>query len=280
MIDKDWYYENQTPNLRIGFKIKNVIFSGKSKYQKIDIYQTEAFGKLFTLDDIVMLTERDEFVYHEMIANVPLCTHKAPENVLVIGGGDGGTIREVVKHKVVKKVVLCEIDDVVIDKSKEYLPFTASEFDNPKTEVVIEDGFKYLKEKQNEFDVILVDSTDPIGEGEKLFGEDFYKLCYSSLKEDGILVFQSESPYTHPKFISENINKRIKKIFEVCSLYLVYIPFYPSGMWSFGFASKKYHPINDFVKSRAEDISKQTKYYNPEVHKSCFSLPNFVKEIV
>jgi len=279
MLENGWFYENQTENQRLGFKIKEEIYSGQSKFQKIDIFDTEEHGKLFTLDDLVMLTEATEFVYHEMITHIPLCTHKKPKDVLVIGGGDGGTIREVVKHKTIERAVLCEIDGEVIEQSKKHLNFTACELDNPKVQVVVEDGFKFLQENKDSYDVILVDSTDPIGEGAKLFGENFYKLCYSALRKDGILVFQSESPFIHKHIITDVFNN-LKPIFKIVKLYTAFIPVYPSGMWSFGFASKSYHPIKDLHKKRAKEISNTTKYYNKKIHESCFSLPNFTKELI
>ncbi len=280
MREKDWFYEEQTENQRIGFKIKNILYSGHSEYQKIDVYDTVEHGVLLTLDDLIMVSERFEFVYHEMLTHISMCVHPKPEKVLVIGGGDGGTIREIVKHNIVKKAVLCEIDRDVIEKSREYLPFTSSQLDNPKVEIKVQDGFKYLKDNERSFDVILVDSTDPIGEGAKLFEMDFYKLCYDALSNDGILAFQSESPFLHSDFIKNVYKHNLMPLFNICSLYLSYIPDYPMGMWSFGVGSKKYHPKKDLIKERAKEISKSTKYYNKDIHKSCFSLPNFVKELI
>lgn len=280
MLKTQWFYENIIRGYSLGYKIKEKLFSGKSQYQKMEIFETEGHGKLFTLDNIVMLTEKDEFVYHEMISHIPLCIHPSPKNVLVIGGGDGGTIREVVKHEIVENAILCEIDKMVVEESKKFLPFTSSQLENPKVKVVYNDGFIYLREHKNYFDVILVDSTDPIGEGEKLFSDSFYKLCYSALKEDGILVFQSETPVYNDNFIKDIFNNIIKKYFKIAKLYLAHIPMYPGGMWSFILGSKKYHPINDLIEERAEKISKITNYYNKDIHRASFMLPNFVKKLI
>jgi spermidine synthase len=277
---KDWFYEQQTENQRIGFRIKETIYSGYSKYQKIDVYETEEQGRMLTLDDLIMVSEKFEFVYHEMLTHIPLCVHTNPEKVLVIGGGDGGTVREILKHDEVKKAVLCEIDKEVIDKSKEYLPFTSSQLDNPKVDIRIQDGFKYLKDNKSKFDIILVDSTDPVGEGAKLFEKDFYQLCHDALSEDGMLVFQSESPFLHKDLIKDVFHQRLEQLFDISSLYLSFIPDYPMGMWSFGVGSKKYHPKNDLITEKADKIAKNTRYYNKDIHKACFALPNFVKELV
>src|SRR5574344_993259 len=203
MTEEQKYYREITPSgFGIAIKIKDVLFSEQSKYQKVEILDSESsLGKILTLDDLMMATEGDEYFYHEMIAHIPMMNHKCPKNVLVIGGGDGGTVREVLKHKTVEKVVLCEIDEMVVDVSKKYLPTIACKLDDPKVEVVIEDAIKYIKDKKDMFDVILIDSTDPMGPGVGLFTEEFYTNVKESLKKDGIMVAQSESPVANEEEI-------------------------------------------------------------------------------
>ena len=202
---------------------------------------TYEFGRMLLLDGIIMTTIKDEFVYHEMISLPALNTHPNPKNVLVIGGGDGGAIREIVKHPKVEKAILCEIDGQVIEVSKKYLPEISCALNDPKVEVVVEDGIKYIQENKNKFDVILVDSTDPIGPAVGLFAKDFYQGIYDALKEDGVFAAQTESPW-----VNENLVKRvfqdIKSIFPITRLYLANVPTYPTGMWSFTMGSKNMIP--------------------------------------
>jgi spermidine synthase len=234
---------------------------------------------MMLLDGLVMCTERDEFVYHDMITHPALFTHPDPKQVLVIGGGDGGTIREIMKHKKVELATLCEIDGLVIDKSVELLPSMACEIDgkNPRVKLHVDDGLAYIREHQNEFDVIMVDSTDPIGPAVGLFEEDFYRLVFGALKEDGIMIAQSESPFYHAE-IQKNMYGNLRAVFPIVEMYQAFIPTYPSGFWSFAFASKKYHPVKDFDRKRAAARDFYTKYYNEDLHLGAFMLPTFAKE--
>jgi len=271
-----WYTEYQTPSLGITCKVVKTLHKEKTQFQDMDVIETEQFGRMLVLDGAVMTTIEDEFVYHEMITHVPLFTHKNPRKVLVVGGGDGGTIREVLKHSTVEKAVLAEIDGRVVEVSKQYLPEISCALDDKRAEVNIVDGIKYVKEHKNEFDVIMVDSTDPIGPAVGLFAPDFYKAIYEALKEDGLFVAQTESPFFHKDFIRK-IFKDVKSIFPIARLYTCAVPTYPSGYWSFTLGSKKYDPLEtDVSKIPAID----TKYYTPEIHKAAFSLPKFVADLV
>jgi spermidine synthase len=222
-----------------------------------------------------MLTERDEFVYHEMISHVPLVAHPNPKHTLIIGGGDGGTVREILKHTNIEKIDLVEIDNEVIDSCIQYLPNISHGLNDPKVQIFIEDGIKFIEEKHNIFDLIIIDSTDPIGPAEGLFETKFYSSVYKALKSDGIMVTQSESPF-QDKNLWSKIYKDISSVFPMAFSYLAYIPTYPSGMWSFTIGSKSVHPVNDMRNDVATDLSLKTLYYNPSVHKSAFSLPNFL----
>jgi spermidine synthase len=234
---------------------------------------------MMLLDGLVMVTERDEFVYHDMIAHPALFTHPDPKKVLVIGGGDGGSIREIMKHPGVELAVLCEIDGLVIDKSIELLPSMACEIDgsNPRVKLHVDDGIAYIRDHQNEFDIIMIDSTDPIGPAVGLFEEDFYHLVHGALKSDGIMVAQSESPFYHAE-IQKKMYANLRAVFPIVEMYQAFIPTYPSGLWSFAFASKKYHPVKDFDQKRAAARDFHTRYYNEELHLGAFMLPTFARE--
>lgn len=275
----NWYTEKHSDGVGITLKVEKTLFSGKSEFQKLDIVETTDYGRMMLLDDLVMVTERDEFVYHDMIVHPALFVHPNPKNVLVIGGGDGGTIREIMKHKSVDEAVLCEIDGLVIEKSIELLPTMACEIDgsNPRVKLHVDDGIAYIREHANSFDVILVDSTDPIGPAVGLFEEDFYKTVHAALKEDGIMVAQSESPFYHAD-IQKSMFTNLRNVFPIVEMYQAFIPTYPSGLWSFAFASKKYHPLKDFDRHRAASRLFETRYYNEDLHIGAFALPTFARK--
>lgn len=269
----EWIYEEfLVGKARQGFAIKEVLFEEKSRLQHIKVVNTEYYGKILLIDGFVMLTEKDEFVYHEMMAHIPMTAHKNPKNVLVVGGGDGGVVREVVKHPHVERAVLCEIDPKVIECCKKYFPEVSFELSNPKVSFEISDGFQYLAGYSHRFEVIIVDSTDPIGPGTVLFKKSFYELVYEALTEDGVMMAQSESPWYDGDWRQEMYPK-ITRIFPFVATCTANIPTYSSGLWSFCFASKKkVLPWKDFDVERARDISKSTRYYRPAVQRASFML--------
>lgn len=272
-----WYTEKQTPNVGITCKISKTLHTEQTPFQSMDVIDTEQFGRMLVLDGMVMTTIKDEFVYHEMISHVALNTHPNPENVLVIGGGDGGAIREIVKNPKVKKATLVEIDGRVIEISKQYLPEIAVALEgNPKVEVLVDDGIAHIQNKKGVYDVILVDSTEPIGPAEGLFALDFYRQISEALKEDGIMVAQTESPFFNNDLI-QRVFKDISSVFPLTKLYLASIPTYPSGMWSFTMGSKRWDPEQVDENSIPE---LNTKYYSAEIHKSVFKLPKFVRDLL
>ncbi|MHB1654665.1 MAG: polyamine aminopropyltransferase [Desulfitobacteriaceae bacterium] len=272
-----WYTEKQTPNVGITCKLSQTLHTEQTPYQHLAMIDTEQFGRMLVLDGMVMTTVKDEFVYHEMISHVALNTHPNPENVLVIGGGDGGAIREVVKHPSVKKATLVEIDGRVIETSKKYLPEIAVALEgNPKVEVLVDDGIAHLKGKKGVYDVILVDSTEPIGPAEGLFALEFYRDIFSSLREDGIMVAQTESPFFNADLITR-VFRDISNVFPLTKIYLASIPTYPSGLWSFTLGSKRWDP-EAVDETKIPDLS--TKYYSSEIHKAVFKLPNFVRDLL
>jgi spermidine synthase len=273
---KEYYPEVKAA---LEFDINDVLYSEQSPFQKVEVVDSKGFGKILLLDGFVMLTERDEFVYHEMIAHTPLFTHPEPKRVLVIGGGDGGTVREVLRHPSVEHVDLVDIDEMVTKVSLEYFPQVAGKLNDPRVSCHFEDGVAFVKRKSAAYDIIIVDSTDPISVGEGLFTREFYRDCYNALNDNGILVNQSESPFWLPKIV-KGIHAKLRDIFPIFQFYQAYIPTYPSGSWAFGFASKGIHPINDFYQQRYERLSLDLQYYNDEIHKAAFALPTFFRKLL
>ncbi len=275
-----WYTEKHTENLGLTLRVSQTHISVASPYQKLMIIETPEYGKVMLLDGLVMLTERDEFVYHEMLAHPSLYTHPNPEKVLIIGGGDGGTLREVVKHPRVKRAVLVEIDKMVIAASKEFFPHVASGFNSSKAEVIVTDGIRYVQETKEKFDVILIDSTDPIGPAEGLFHIDFYRDCYNILNEDGILTTQSETPFIkHFADVIPNVLRDFGTLFPISKLYLASIPTYPSGLWSFCMGSQKHDPETAFQRDIYKQDALKLDYYNDRIHQAAFCLPNFIEKL-
>lgn len=269
-----WVTEYQTPSLGFSCKTSETLRVEKTPFQDLAVVVTEQFGKMLLLDGMVMTTDKDEFVYHEMISMVALNSHPDPRKVLIIGGGDGGALREVLRHPRVEKGVLVEIDARVIQAARDFFPALACSFDDPKAEVIVDDGIKYIQDHQNEFDVIIIDSTEPVGPAIQLFSPEFYQSCFAALKEDGMLVAQSESPFLNQDVI-QMVYRGISQVFPLTNLYLASIPTYPSGLWSFTLGSKKHDP--QVVQMVLDD---NFKYYSPAVHKAAFSLPAFVQDIV
>lgn len=276
-----WFTEEHTPTVRFSIKIKEQLLSKKSPFQQIDVFDSEEFGRFFTLDGLMMVTEKDEFIYHDMIVHVPMATNPKIRKVLVIGGGDGGTVRELTRYKTIEKIDMVDIDEMVVKVCREYLKQTSKKLDDPRVTLYFEDGLKFVRRFENEYDLIIVDSTDPFGPGEGLFTKEFYGNCFKALTEDGILVNQHENPY-YETFLGamQRAHRRIKELFRVCRVYQAHIPTYPSGHWLFGFASKKYDPLRDLDAAAWNALGLNTRYYNTELHQGAFMLPNYVKEIL
>lgn len=272
-----WCTENQTEYLGLSARVKETLFVGKSEYQDIAVVDTYQFGRMLVLDGVFQTSIAEEFVYHEMIAHVPLFIHPNPKRVLIIGGGDGGAAREAVRHDCVEKVEMVEIDGMVVEAAKKYLPeiSVAMRQMHPKLELKICDGIAHMAAAENAYDVIIVDCSDPIGPGEGLFSRAFYHNVYKALKPDGLFVQQTESPYFHQELI-QKISRDVKSIFPIHEAYLAYIPIYPGGMHCFTVGSKKY-------RSADADVSRQalsTRYHNAQVQAACFALPNFVQDLI
>ncbi len=273
-----WYFEYYTGrNVGLFMKIDRVLHTEVSEIQRIDIFKNPDLGTVFALDGITMMTDKDEFTYHEMLVQVPMFLHPNPKKILVIGGGDGGSVREVLKHDSVEKVVLCEIDPRVIEAAKKYLPLSKVK-DDPRLEIVNENGAEYVRQFKNELDVIIVDSTDPTaGEGGHLFTEEFYKACHDALTENGVFSAETEDPFYDFSWLKLSY-KRISRAFPIARVYMGFVPVYPSGMWTYTFASKNIDPVRDFNPEKVRNFGKPLRYYNEEIHVAAFALPTFVKE--
>lgn len=276
-----WFTEKHTEHVQLSIQVDKQLYSSQSEFQRIDIFESPEFGRFLTLDGYMMLTEKDEFVYHEMMVHVPMAVHPNVKKVLVIGGGDGGTVRELSRYKMIEEIDLVEIDEEVVEACIKHLPQTACGFEDTRVKCYYDDGLKFVRKYENTYDLILVDSTDPFGPGEGLFTKEFYGNCYKALKEDGIMVNQHESPfYKEDAYAMQRAHKRIVESFPISKVYQAHIPTYPSGHWLFGFASKKYHPINDQRVEEWKKLNLKTKYYNEQLHKGAFALPNFVEEML
>ena len=275
---KLWLTEKQTENLSMSCRIRETLFVGQSEYQKVVVADSFEFGRMLVLDDVFQTSIFDEFVYHEMIAHVPLFTHPAPKKVLVIGGGDGGAVREVVRNEAVESVEMVEIDGMVVEASKEYLPEISHTMRNghPKLKLMIGDGIAHMNAVENHYDVILVDCSDPIGPGEGLFSREFYQDVYKALKPDGLFVQQTESPFYHQPLI-RRIYRDISDLFPIAKMYLANIPLYPGGVHSFTMGSKQVDPVSCALPGQ---MPFDTRYYNLALHRSCFSLPNFAADLL
>jgi len=265
------------PGVALSIKIEKVLYSKKSKFQQIDLFQTSNFGKMLVLDGIIQLTEPDEFAYHEMLAHVPMFSHPDPENILVVGGGDGGILREVGRHDCVKNIDFCEIDEEVIKVAKEFLPNIACGFDDPRVNVHIEDGNAFVHAQKNKYDVIIVDSSDPIGPGEALFEHPFYEGLKAALKPNGIIATQGESFFLHKECVT-NLVKITKELFSVQAYSYILVPTYPGGhiginLGSLGPELKKPN------RKIPDNFQNQLKYYNSDIHAASFVLPQFTKKM-
>ncbi|GAB4293991.1 MAG: spermidine synthase [Myxococcota bacterium] len=278
---EEWFFENHQDRYGQGYKVKRMLESLQTPYQKIEIYETYSAGNLLVLDGCIMLTSAHEFTYHEMLAHPPLLIHPNPKSVLIIGGGDGGLMREVLKHKSVSRAVMCEIDKEVTELSKKHFPELTQWIGKDKrAEILFEDGVKFIKAHKNSFDVILIDSTDPVGAAEGLFTSDFYAAAKSALKQQGIIASQAES-YWYMKQTVAKILTQIKAVFENVNYYSAQVPCYPGTVWGFTIASSyKY----DFTRAddfdRAAAIAKKCQYYTPQIHKASFFHPKFAEELI
>jgi spermidine synthase len=264
--------------VKFSLRVARQLYSGKSAFQDIAVYHSDELGNFLTLDGYLMLTEKDEFIYHEMIAHVPMATNPAIRDVLVVGAGDGGTVRELARYDGIRGIDLVEIDAEVVRVCREFFPGLTRALDDPRVRVRHEDGLKFVRSRHGEYDLVVVDSTDPFGPGEGLFTKEFYGNCAKALREGGILVNQHESVfYAEYAQAMHRAHKILQACFPVCRVYQAHIPTYPSGHWLFGFASKGPDPL-DADGARWDALGIRTRYYNSALHKGAFALPTYVRE--
>ncbi|MGF1672429.1 MAG: polyamine aminopropyltransferase [Rivularia sp. (in: cyanobacteria)] len=270
----------------ISIRIKGErLFHEVSPFQTVEVFDTQDRGKMLTIDRMVMCTEADEAAYHEMITHIPMLTHPGVKDVLVIGAGDGGTIRELVRHPGIERITMVEIDEAVVRASKQFLPTISSALEHPKLNLLIDDGIKFVENAaDNSYDLIIIDSSDPVGPSEGLFTKSFYQDVYRILRVGGVVTVQSESPIFHQKAFVD-LNQCLKQVFGVDSVhcYLVFIPMYPTGMWSLTYCSKQgVHPVENLNYEKAIQFVKEhdLRYYNPDVHQAAFALPQFIRKMI
>ncbi len=276
-----WFSEKHTPDVKLSIRIEKQLFSKQSDYQRIDVFESREFGRVLSLDGNIMLTERDEFIYNEMIVHVPMAVHKGIEKVLVIGAGDGGVVKELTRYDRIKHIDLVEMDEMVVEACRQYIPANACRLDDERVHIHYENGLKYIRYCEDEYDLIIVDSSDPYGPSEGLFTKEFYGNVYKALKEDGIMVNQQGSPfYAQDAEAMQRSHKRIANTFPISRVYQAHIPTYAAGYWLFGFASKKYHPIDDLDAAEWNKLHLRTKYYTTRLHKGAFYLPAFLEEML
>lgn len=276
-----WFSEKHTDDVKFSIRVDRQLYGEKSDYQRIDVFDSKEFGRVLTLDGYVMLTERDEFIFHEMLAHVPMAVHPLVRQVLIIGGGDGGVVRELSGYPQIERIDMVELDPRLVEVCKKYLPKTAVCMEEERLHICYTDALRFMRSRENEYDLIIVDSTDPFGPGEILFTKEFYGNCYKALKADGIMIHHNESPfYREEAEWCRRIHKRVADIFEQSWVYQAHLPTYPSGHWLFGFASKGCHPIWDMKPEQWEKWKIPTRYYTTRLHQGAFALPKYVEEML
>jgi spermidine synthase len=246
------------------YEVSSILHKSTSRYQNIMVFENPFFGKILVLDGVVQITERDEFFYHEMLAHVTMNSHPDPKNILVIGGGDGGTVREVLKHKTVERVFFVEIDEDVIQVARKFFPSVACGMDDRRVEIKCMDGAEFVKGRNADLDIVIVDSTDIVGFAKSLFTEEFFRSINNSLSENGMVVTLSESLHFHKDIVVE-VQKTLQSVFPIVDLYTAPIATYGGNWWTFSVGSKKLDPRE----IRRSDLM-ETKYYCDDIHKSSF----------
>ncbi|MGN0131703.1 MAG: polyamine aminopropyltransferase [Lachnospiraceae bacterium] len=276
-----WFSEMHTANVKISIRTDKQLYSAQSEYQRIDVFESPEFGRFVTLDGDIIFSEADEFIYNEMVTHVPMSVHPNVKKVLIIGGGDGGVAREFCRYPEIEEIDVVESDDMFVDVCRKFFPETAKGFEDPRVKIFYEDGLRFLRDKISVYDIIVNDSTDPFGHTEGLFTKEFYGSCYKALKDDGIMVYQHGSPfYDEDEAACRSMHRKAYKSFPISRVYQAHIPTCPSGYWLFGFASKKYHPLNDFKPERFNNRNLETWYYTTNLHMGAFMLPKYVEDLL
>lgn len=282
MTDK-WVTERLHDAYQTSYAASEVLFETQTGQQTLTLYQNPKFGRMLALDGVTQVTEADEFIYHEMLTHVPVLAHGSAKSVLIIGGGDGGMLEELLKHQTIERVVMVEIDQGVIDFSVKYLPTISNgAFDDARAEIAIADGAAYVAEATETFDIIIVDSTDPIGPGEVLFTEQFYGNCRARLKAGGVIVTQNGVPFVQGAELTQTMSA-FERIFASRTCYTATIPTYTGGPMAFGWGSDNPSLLNvskTVLANRFNNAAIDTRYYTPAVHKAAFALPGYIADLV
>jgi len=273
-----WFRETVRDQVGQIVRVNEVLLSEKTPFQHIDVLQTDQFGRILVLDGAINVGEKDEFIYHEMLAHVPLSVHPHAEALLVIGGGDGGVVREALKHPI-HRIDLVEIDQRVIEISRKYFPDVSRGLDDPRVHITVEDGGRFVENVEGAYDVVVVDSTDPIGVGALLYQEVFYRNIYRALRHNGIVTTQSESPFFDQDIIKD-LYPKLRSVFPLVRMYLAPVPFYPGTYWSFAFCSKGIDPLEDFNPSEILRQQIETRYYDGQVHQGAFIVPRCIRNLL
>ena len=273
-----WFSEHHTENVKFSLKVDKHLYSNETDLGRVDIFDSLEYGRILAVDGYIIFTERDEFIYDEMLAHIPMAVHKNAKRILVFGAGDGGVIDELVKYESIERIDLVEINDGVIEACREFFPDVAVSLDDPRVNLYTDNALRFIRHIENEYDIIIVDSAGFYGPGESLLTREFYGSCYKALKEDGIMVNQHQSPfYEDDRIETQKAHKRILNNFPISRVYQAHIPSYPSGYWLFGFASKKYHPVTDLDADYWNSLNIYTDYYTTNLHVGCFALPAYVE---
>ena len=275
-----WYSEFHTGNVKLSVRINRQLFSGESEFQRIDVFESEEFGRFVALDGEIVFSDKDEFIYDEMVTHVPMTVHPNVKNVLIIGG-DGGVARELIHYPQIESIDVVESDKMFVDVCAEMFPDIAQGLKDERVNIYYEDGLRFLRNKKARYDLIINDSTDPLGHTEGLFTKEFYGSCYKALRDDGIMVYQHGSPfYDEDEVECRKMHRKVFRSFPVSRVYQAHIPTCPSGYGLFGFASKKYHPLEDFRPERFDNLNIETWYYTTNLHRGAFMLPKYVEDLL
>ena len=276
-----WFSELHTSNVKLSMRIEEQLCSVESDCQRIDVLVSDEFGKFLALDGEILFSEKDEFIYDEMVTHIPMAVHPDVKNVLIIGGADGGVARELINYKCIERIDVVEPDEMLVEVCRKHFPELTCGLDDDRVNVYIQDALRFLRNKTGDYDLIINDATDPFGYTEGLFTKEFYGSCYKALKSDGIMVYQHGSPFYDEDAIScQRMHKRIVESFPISKVYHAHIPTYPSGHWLFGFASKKYHPLRDLNDIAWNMRGISCRYYTTTLHKGAFYLPYYVEEML
>lgn len=275
--------QDETIGWRQSFDIDELIYEGKSPFQDIVIFNHKKFGRILALDNVIQTTEADEFIYHEMLNQIPMLAHPNPKNVLIIGGGDGGSLREVLRHQTVEKVTMVDLDGLVVQLCQQYLPkLSSGAFNDPRVELFIGDGVEFVKNSREKYDVIICDSTDPVGPGKVLFSQEFYSDCKNILSENGILATHNGLPFTDGLNTTESY-QALTPSFTSVRYYVAPIPTYMGGFMCFTFATNDLSNTSrstEYLQERNKTLKGNMRYYTPELHNAAFVLPQYILDYI